>query len=103
MGHGGSDEEGGEVGNFEDDVGPALLFDHVEALLDNFGAFLGLHATVEGDSGDIDAAWEKGEGRQGIRRQVHKDGTDKPFEELPRLAIAESNSQALSGSTLLIW
>ena len=66
MGRGGSDEVGEEVGNFEDDLGLAVLFDHVEALLDYFGAFLGLLATGEEDGGDIDAAWEKGEGSQGV-------------------------------------
>ena len=102
MGRGGSNEVGDEVGSFDDDMGSAVLFDHVEALLNNFGAFLGLGATGEGDGNDADAAWEQGEGSQGVRHRVRKDGMDKPFKELPRLAIAESDSQALSGSTSLV-
>ncbi len=102
MGRGGSNEVGEEVGNFDDDMGLAVLFDHAEALLNDFWAFLGLGATGEGDGGDVDAAWEKGEGSQGVRHRVCKDGMDKPFEELPRLAVAESNGQALFGSTSLV-
>ena len=102
MGHGGSNEMGEEVCNFDDDMGLAVLFDYVEALLNDFGMFLGLSATREGDGGDVNAAWEKGEGSQGVCHRVRKDGMNKPIKELPRLAIAESNSQALSGSTSLV-
>ncbi len=36
-------------------MGLAVLLDHVKALLDGFGVFLGLHAVGEGYGGDVDA------------------------------------------------
>ena len=83
-------------------MGPVVLFDHVKALLDYFGVFLGLRATGEGGGGDVSAAWDEGEGCQDVHHWVCKDGMDKVFEKLARLVIAEGDSQALSGSTLLI-